>query len=185
MMEQAAAVDSKALPDELNNQLGADDDLGLWVATLRSAAEDAAALHVAGDRSKLYAIVGTCSHWLRPHQTRWTAAGGFAWPEGYGDGHGRGGLPHLDWAVTLQFDRAGLRWDTPTQAPAQRFQSVRLSIPARTARHLQAAVHAVWSPGTLDAKYKWTVFYGLRKLEQGWTLVAREQFGEGKTRSES
>jgi hypothetical protein len=26
--------------------------------------------------------VGRCLHWLRPHQSRWTAGGGFAWPTG-------------------------------------------------------------------------------------------------------
>jgi hypothetical protein len=177
-MDQVATTDTKPLPAELVQRLGADDDTELWVATLRCAAEDAAALCVNCDPRKLYAVVGACSHWLRPHQTRWTAAGGFAWPEGYGDGHGRGGLPHLDWSVTLLFNHSGMSWDTPTQAATQRFQSVRLAIPSRTARHLQAAVHAVWSRGTLDGRHKRTVFYGLRKQDQRWDLVAREQFGE-------
>jgi hypothetical protein len=74
-MEQVATADTRPLPAEHMQRLGADDDTELWIATLRSAAEDAAALHVNSYRSKLYAIVGSCSHWLRPHQTRWTAAG--------------------------------------------------------------------------------------------------------------
>ncbi len=38
---------------------------------------------------EVYAQIGACSHWLRPHQTRWSAAGGFAHPSGYG-GSGEG-----------------------------------------------------------------------------------------------
>ena len=131
--------------------------------------------------AKLYAIVGCCSHWARPHQSRWTAAGGFALPEGYGDGEGfLGGLPNLDWSVTLQFNSNQPGWVCPLQSPTKRFSSVRLAIPSRTARHLQAAVHAIWSPATLDVKHKRTVFYGFRKSESGWQLVARSEFGEGQ-----
>jgi hypothetical protein len=35
---------------------------------------------------------------VRPYQTRWTAAGGLAWPEGYKDFS-----PELDWSVILLF----------------------------------------------------------------------------------
>src|ERR1700678_834922 len=90
-------------------------------------------------------------YWARPHQSRWTAAGGLSLPLGYGDGEGYvGGLPNLDWSVTLEFDPNQPGWACPLQSATKRFRSVRLAIPARTARHLQAAVHAVWSPATLD-----------------------------------
>lgn len=173
------------LPALIEEKLGADDDPKLWAEILRSAAEDAAALRTLGG-SRLYAIVGCCSHWARPHQSRWTAAGGFALPEGYGDGEGfLGGLPNLDWSVTLLFNPSQPGWDCPIQAPTKRFSSVRLAIPSRTARHLQAAVHAVWSRATMDAKHKRTVFYGFRKSESGWKLVARSERGEGQNKRSS
>jgi len=28
-------------------------------------------------------VVGACSHWVRPHNSRWNAAGGFVCPDGY------------------------------------------------------------------------------------------------------
>ena len=168
------------LPGLLEQKLGADDDPALWIELLRAASDDASALLVRGG-SRLYAIVGSCSHWARPHQARWTAAGGFALPEGYGDGEGLlYGIPNLDWNVTLQFGPDQPGWVCPLQPPARGFRSVRLAIPSRTTRHRQAAVHAIWSPGTLDAKHKRTVFYGFRKSESGWKLVARSEFGKGR-----
>src|SRR5260370_6103360 len=121
-----------ALPALIEERLGADDEPGLWVEILRSVAEDASVLRAQGG-SRLFAILGCCSHWARPHQSRWTAAGGFALPEGYGDGEGfLGGLPNLDWSVTLQFNPNQPGWDYPMQPPTKRFSSVRLAIPSRT-----------------------------------------------------
>jgi len=111
-------VKPEALPDALTMRLSADDDRSLWEAVLTVAADDASIRAVASERAKLYAIVGACSHWVRPHQSRWTAAGGFALPEGYGDGEGvLGGLPNFDWSITLQFDPARPRWILSTQPP--------------------------------------------------------------------
>lgn len=171
------------LPALIEERLAPDDDPGLWVEILRAAAEDASVLR-ARSGSRLYAIVGRCSHWARPHQSRWTAAGGLSLPLGYGDGEGYvGGLPNLDWSVTLEFDPNQPGWVCALQSPPKRFRSVRLAIPSRTARHLQAAVHAVWSRASLDAKQKLTVFYGLRKLDDGWKLVARSEGGVKAKRS--
>ena len=174
-MRSAKALD--ALPLPIEEKLGADDDPQLWREVLRAAAEDASVLRC----SRLYAVVGCCSHWLRPHQSRWTAAGGFALPVGYGDGEGfLKGLPNLDWSVILQFDRAQLGWVLPPRPPTKGFNSVRLAIPSRTARHRQAAVHAVWSPRTSNTKQKRTAYYGFRKSGDGWCLVVHYQRGEGE-----
>ena len=167
------------LPDNIEKKLIEDDDPFAWTEILRATAEDVVVLSRAKDRERLFAIIGSCSHWARPHQSRWMAAGGFAVPRGYGDGEGFvGALPNLDWSATLLFDYGKGFWVSPQANPTKRFYSVRLAIPARTARHHQAAVHAIWSPGTLDAKYKRTVYYGFRKLELGWKLVARDERGE-------
>jgi hypothetical protein len=172
------------LPASLEARLGGDDDPSLWREILHATAEDASVLCANRGRSTLYAIVGSCSHWARPHQSRWTAAGGFALPQGYGDGEGfLGGLPNLDWSITLQFDPTLPGWICPAELPTKRFDSVRLAVPSRTARHWQVAVHAIWSSGTLNAKHKRTVFYGFRKSEYSWKLVARSERGEGQTKA--
>src|SRR6266849_5108978 len=96
-----------ALPSALQERLTAEDDPALWGQVLKTLAEDASTLETVNNGSPLYAEVGVCSHWLRPHQSRWTAAGGFAYPIGYGDGDGGGlpvarvGLPRLDWSIVL------------------------------------------------------------------------------------
>jgi len=163
------------LPTALESRLCGEDDAGLWWRVLMTVADDDAALEIR--QPCLYAEVGACSHWLRPHQTRWTAAGGFAYPVGYGDGaaFGRAGLPGFDWSVRLLFSPTSLAWEVPPTIPAKRFRSVRIAIPARTTRHPQAAVHTIWPAGTLDARQKRTVFYGFRNVDGVWELKARSK----------
>ena len=186
-MEDMEVVSSLvALPVPILERLNADDDPFVWREILQAAAEDASICLKGSDRPSLYAIIGSCSHWLRPHQSRWTASGGFAAPVGYGNGKSYlRGLPELDWSVTLQFDPVNAVWVVPEKQPVhRRFRSVRLAIPTRTVRHAQAAVHAVWSQGTLDGKEKRVVFYGFRKSDLGWKLVARSRWGERQTKSD-
>src|SRR4051812_3088375 len=144
----------------LEERLSAEDDPALWEQVLKVLAEDASLL-----ASQLYAEIGVCSHWLRPHQTRWTAAGGFAWPSGYGGvGFSRTGLPVFDWSVRLQFHPASIGWVIADEVPKKRHMSVRVAVPSRTTRHRQAAVHTVWQDRT--------VFYGFRNLNGVWELKA-------------
>jgi hypothetical protein len=162
-----------ALPITLKERLSAEDDPALWEQVLKVLAEDASILEAVTEGSQLYAEVGVCSHWLRPHQTRWTAAGGFAWPVGYGGTRfSRTGLPLFDWSIRLQFNHAPVGWVVPEKLPAKRSISVRVAVPSRTTRHRQAAVHTVWPPKTLDAKRERSVFYGLRSLNGVWELKA-------------
>ena len=176
---------SVALPIALKERLSAEDDPALWEQVLKVLAEDASILEPVADGSQLYAEVGVCSHWLRPHQIRWTAAGGFAAPVGYGGAggntkfiqHGAGfigstGLPLFDWSVRLRFNPAPIGWVIPEKVPTKRFMSVRVTVPSRTTRHRQAAVHTLWSPRTLDAKRERTVLYGFRNLNGVWELKA-------------
>ena len=162
-----------ALPIALRERLSADDDPALWEQVLKVLAEDSSILEAVTDGSQLYAEVGVCSHWLRPHQTRWTAAGGFAWPVGYGGtGFSRTGLPLFNWSVILQLNPAPIGWVIPEKLPTKRSISVRVAVPSRTTRHRQAAVHTLWPPRTLDAKRERTVVYGLRNLNGVWELKA-------------
>ena len=164
---------SVALPITLLDLLTAEDDPALWEEVLKVLAEDASILETVTDGSKLYVEVGVCSHWLRPHQTRWTAAGGFACPVGYGGTRfSRTGLPLFDWSAKLQFDPDRRGWVIPEKAPTRRSLSVRVAVPARTTRHRQASVHTLWPPRTLEANRERTVFYGLRRLNGVWEVKA-------------
>lgn len=164
---------SMALPGWIEEKLSKEDDPALWEQVLKAVAEDASVLQAANRRARMYAEVGVCSHWLRPHQTRWTAGGGFALPSGYGGTHySRSGLPEFDWSAKLQFDPALPGWIVPSEMPAKRFNFVRVAVPNRTIRHRQAAVHTLWSPGTLDAKQNRIIFYGFRNLGGVWELKA-------------
>ncbi len=51
--------------------------------------------------------------------------------------------------------------------------SIRVTIPSRTKRHQQAAVHTLWHTG----KEKELVFYGFRRREQEWICTASRLIG--------
>ncbi|HLJ89365.1 MAG TPA: hypothetical protein VKZ53_21285 [Candidatus Angelobacter sp.] len=109
--------------------------------------------------------VGACSHWVRPHQTRWTAAGGFALPIGYKGAAGWShGLPEFDWSVVFSFD--GVHWKCVDKFSGKKQAVLRVALPSRTVRHKQAAVHTMWS--TLHEP----VFYAFRNMDGVWRFVA-------------
>jgi hypothetical protein len=141
--------------------LDENDDPDLWRVALRYI------LAEVEPRPGILVEVGRCSHWLRPHQARWNADGGFAWPAGYGSGvggHSRSALPQLDWSVVLGWN--GSEWEVVERQSAR--TALRLAIPSRTRRHRQAAGHALWHTG----REKEVVFYGFRKRADGWACTA-------------
>src|SRR6266404_2420635 len=92
--------------------LTSEDDPDFWMAALDILARDFESLYSSGSKkNEVFLQLGACSHWLRPHQTRLTAAGGFANPSGYlGGAFSRKGLPELDWSVIFQRDWKENRW---------------------------------------------------------------------------
>lgn len=152
--------------------LTADDDPDLWdVATtilLTEAAEEAAA----GAREDVYAQVGCCHHWISPHHPiRWTADGGFAWPFGYDKtttGWSYRALPAFTWSESLRW--TGDDWEPGRTG--RRCLLFRVAIPARTARHLQAAVHTIWMPRLPTGREKVVQLFGFRKRKGVWSLTA-------------
>jgi hypothetical protein len=139
---------------------GADDGRAFWKAAPSVLAEEFVRRHALSRTNRECAIVlGACSHWLRPHQTRWTASGGFAYPEGH-----REGLPELDWSLILAFRNR--QWVPLSKLPVKNLKVLRVALPSRTARHNQAAVDARWSPG------EETVLSGFRKANEKWGCVA-------------
>lgn len=140
--------------------LSADDDPSLWRAALSVVTDDFLQKYSPRSASKNWGmVVGACSHWLRPHQTRWTAAGGFASPDGY-----RSLAPEFDWSVALLF-RQGV-WVPVARLPRRRLRFLRVVIPSRTARRRQAAIYSRWQPG------EGSVCYGFRKFGGEWRCVA-------------
>ncbi len=153
----------------ISSQFDNEDDPELWRAAL-----DHILAELSVEPGTLVEI-GRCSHWLRPHQTRWKADGGFAWPVGYG-GHGysRNGLPLFDWSIILKW--TGDHWDK-AEAPAKGRKlrtSPRIAIPSRTRRHKQAAIHTLWISG----KHQERRLYGFRNRDGLWQCTAETDWGD-------
>jgi hypothetical protein len=159
-----------AAVDLLLQHLRSSDDFDLWRV---------AVAHILSELTPSEGAlvqIGCCSHWLRPHQTRWTADGGFAWPVGYGSGTGGYSpiaLPQFDWSVALA--GSGERWELANDKSAK--PSLRITIPSRTRRHEQAAIHTLWMTG----KEKERRFYGFRRQDGRWRCTAESEWAEERT----
>ena len=164
--------------------LSAEDDTSFWITAFDTLLSDVEALYPEkSKKQEIFLQIGACSHWLRPHQKRWTASGGFAWPEGYlqknqdhvknSRGPIGGGLPELDWFVLAHWNREKKEW----QLVAPKFFGkkrlvFRAALPTRTRRHRQAAIHTIWEPGSPEHPDKREVrLYGFRKRDQEWACV--------------
>jgi hypothetical protein len=151
----------------VEDRLTAQDDPGVWKEILAVLGEEFLQRYRAerGEKESWFLRIGACSHWVRPHQSRWIAAGGFALPIGYKGSCGwSNGLPEFDWSVVLSFD--GERWTRVDRFSGKKQIVLRVAVPARTARHKQAAVHTMWS-----TSYQMTL-YGFRNVDQKWLCVA-------------
>jgi len=150
--------------DFVENRLTAEDDPGAWREFLAIIGEEFVERYRAhGGKRPWFLRIGPCSHWWRSHQARWTAAGGFTWPVGY-SANGWPGPPALDWSVILSFD--GEHWKRVEKFSGNRHVVLRVAVPARTARHKQAAVHTIWSTSQKP------IFYGFRNVGDRWLCVA-------------
>jgi hypothetical protein len=166
-------------------KLTKDNDRNLWEAALSVLADEFLQRYNRESKDRTWIFwVGACSHWVRPNQARWAAAGGFAWPKGYINFS-----PELDWYVILAFQNH--RWVPVKKLPGKRQTIFRVALPARSARHKQAAVHSRWILGaeptqtarhqqaaahaTMDSRWTpgaETVFYGFRNVDGQWKCVA-------------
>ncbi|HSB12412.1 MAG TPA: hypothetical protein VLM38_23190 [Blastocatellia bacterium] len=171
---------------EVIPNLTAEDDANFWATAFDTLLSDIEALYPdKNQKQEVFLQIGACSHWLRPHQSRWTASGGFAWPEGYlqkYEDHTKNslgplgsGLPELDWFVLVHWNREQNEWEI---VPSKFFGKSRLifraAFPTRTARHPQAAIHTIWIPRSPRIQDKKIVrFYGFRKHHNNeWACVA-------------
>src|SRR5215470_7426646 len=79
--EQGAEMPTAPIPmDCILERLTAEDDRAAWKAVLSMVSEEFVERYRAEKRKKesWFLRIGACSHWVRPHQSRWIAAGGFA-----------------------------------------------------------------------------------------------------------
>lgn len=139
-------------------RLDSDDDPELWQYVIATVLGDVVGI------DEYVISIGRCSHWLRPHQTRWGADGGFAWPSGYGgSAYSRYGRPEYDWSMDVNC-KSGRCSHAPTNCATP---LVYVTIPSRTTRHLQAAVRTLWTKPSASIR-----FYGFRKKLDAWRLTA-------------
>ena len=159
---------SAGILDAISPHLTADDDAELWDAVIQGVYEDADYLcRYNREQRPIVTRIGCCSHWLRPHQTRWTADGGFAWPAGY---RTSAYVPELDWHLTLV--SAGGSWHPATSSEPGSL-CFRIAVPARTRRHRQAAINTIWLPGSPpQPDVKLIQLYGFRRHGSRWECTA-------------
>lgn len=152
-----------------------DDDAALWASVVNVVYSDAHTLcQSVAKYGRVLTQLGCCSHWLRPHQTRWSAGGGFAWPTGYGGPNfSRAGLPEYDWFVQWTWCPESNSWARSFADPSSDQLVFRVTVPARTRFHRQAAVHSIWHPGSpLQPQIPLTQFYGFRAKSDSWFCTA-------------
>jgi hypothetical protein len=146
--------------ETIEPKLVPDDDPALWRAALSVLVDEIEQHQPVETRRAVWAmVVGSCSHWVRPHNSRWNSAGGFVCPDGYKDS-----VPELDWSVIFVVEKQ--EWTSAKKLPGKNIEIFRVAIPARTARHKQAAIHTRWTPKGE------AVLYGFRKVANKWQCVA-------------
>lgn len=152
------------------------DDVNLWISVLNIACKDIS-LQSEKSQSKrdMFLVVGPCSSWLRPHQTRWRVGKEeFAWPSGYGgSGYSRTGLPEFDWCCCFQY--SGSNKYTFVRAPRQfkkRQIVLRVAIPTQTMERRKASINMHWSPGLPQAPKESVVrLLAMQRCDKGWSYV--------------
>ena len=162
--------------DEIKSYLTDTDDPALWQGVLRIACNDVST-EVAESQTQrdVFLVVGPCSSWLRPHQTRWRVGDlEFAWPSGYGGvGFSRTGLPALDWCCCFQYSGTGAY--TMVEVP-HRFKNrqilLRIAIPTQTAARRKAAINMYWTPGTpRNVRRSVVRFLAMSREDDQWCLA--------------
>ena len=161
--------------DDLTAKLTEDDDSALWEFALTTilGRTRADALLYTGKEAILVQI-GRCSHWIRPHGK---TQSGMKCTSGYdptifrngGWAYGFRSLPAFDWSFKWRLDIASGALEPAQGQPTRRPLCHRICLPARTARHPQATVHTIWTPGSPDdSTRKWVILYGFERADRGW-----------------
>jgi hypothetical protein len=159
------------------SKLSENDDFDFWRTFLETWSEDFEI--PSSNKLKSYEIfleIGSCSHWVRPNQTRLTTAGGFAYPVGYGGNGGYGdGEPEFDWSVLFSWNKDTNNWETASKYSGKKKFVCRVALPNRTKLHPQAVANVVWKNGTpKNPSEKLKLYYAFRKVENIWKLISSD-----------
>ncbi len=161
---------------EIRARIGVDDDESLWHVAIDHVFRDAEFLcDHARSKSLIFTQLGICSHWLSPHNNgSWLADARYAWPSGYGgSGHSIRGIPEFDWSVIRRWNDPNKQWFPTDQIQGKRPLTFRVAVPARTARHSRAVVHALWTPGSPTIpNIKLIQAYGFLKNDGQWVCTS-------------
>jgi hypothetical protein len=169
----------RLIRDALVPKLCGDDDLALWefaLTTILGRTRADASLYAG--KEAILVEVGRCSHWIRP---KWKMESGMTWPFGYDPTvfpTGPGvcsfrSLPAFDWSMKWRLDIESRQLESVQGQPTRRPLCHRIWVPARTARHPQATVHTIWTPGSPDdSTRKRTMLYGFERTTRGWRCFA-------------
>jgi len=165
---------SVSIINHLTDRLTSGDDPQIWKIAVETFLDDVEVkIQESSFRRPVYLVVGCCSSWLRPHQTRFSGGGGFAWPAGYGGSrYSRTGLPEFDWFESFLRHRRG-EWgrSTPPRLRKRRQVIARLAVPARTARHSKASVHGLLMESPRKQEKSRSQLYFFRRSSKGWELI--------------
>jgi hypothetical protein len=166
--------------DDLTAKLTGDDDPALWefaLTTILGRTRADASLYTG--KEAIIVQIGCCSHWIRP---KWKSESGMTWPFGYAPTVFHWGTrgarvfksnPAFDWSFKWLLDPASGSLEPMRGQPTRRPLCHRICLPARTARHPQATVHTIWTPGSPEnPKRKWLLLYGFERTERGWRCFA-------------
>jgi hypothetical protein len=160
----------------IGERLSADDDPNLWQTAVERIIADADLLcHRCQSERAIFAQIGSCSHWMSPHNKgSWFHDVRFAWPTGYGNpGFTIFGLPEYDWFLTWKWIMEDSCWEPIDGVNAKRPLVLRVTLPARTARHVRAVAHTLWTPGSpTTPKKKLLQGYAFAKVNGQWHCAA-------------
>ena len=165
----------QAIRDTLVPRLSTDDDPVLWefaLSMILGRTRTEASLYMG--KEAILVEVGRCSHWIRP---KWKTGSGMTWPFGYdpsvfGGWFGKSN-PRFDGSLKWQLDIASGALCPVQGQPSRRPLCHRICLPARTARHPQATVHTIWTPGSpQNPKQKRLLLYGFERTETGWSCFS-------------
>jgi hypothetical protein len=159
---------------KINEYLTPEDDPIFWAFAVYTLLGDTFRFMTSEpQKHNIFVQLGACSHWQRPHQTRLTKAGGFAYPAGYDNsGLCLEGLPEYDWEIRLRWNYAIGEWEMTDKFFGKKKLIRRFSLPSRTLRHDQAAIHSVWTPGSpRNPSEKRIEYFGFRKMKGEWKCL--------------
>jgi hypothetical protein len=168
--------------EDISSKLEADDCLDLWELAVNEIFHDLSFLCQPSNKSTIITVrIGRCSHWLRPHQTRWAEGGGFAWPSGYGGRSlSRNGAPQHDWSTEVTWNPNAHNWSPYSPKRYRTSINMRISIPARTKQHDQAAIPVYSNGSPLIPGGQFKLIYGYRRKKGVWSCEAVSKGGDSR-----